>query len=77
MALWDEAGLDPGMEPVGVSVGRCSGSCQAIAQVGKCSGVGLRIVYAQRYARELQSVSGMGCVHGIARESPGSLSWCF
>lgn len=41
MALWDEAGLGPGMEPVGASVRRCSGSCQAIAQVGKHPGVGL------------------------------------
>lgn len=41
MALWDEAGLGPGMESVGVSVGRCSGSCWAIAQVGEHPGVGL------------------------------------
>lgn len=80
MALWDEAGLGPGMESVVMSVGRCSGSCWATAQVGKHPGVGLYpgvVCMPKWYARELQSVSGMGCAHGVARESPGFLSWCF
>lgn len=49
-----------------------SGSCQATAQRERCPDVGLYpgcVMCAQRYARALQSVLGMSCAQGVAREA--------